>query len=93
MNKEEARRVLRKELEAYRSRSYSELQDLIRDPEVIEARAASGTRYQIEVEAVWENQPGGDLRVIASIDDYGFLSFVHPVSEDFILRPDGSFIE
>ena len=43
---------------------------------------------------LWDNPRdlGGYLRVIASIDDGGFLSALSPLSSDFIIDADGNFI-
>jgi hypothetical protein len=51
----------------------------------------SGTRYQFEVESAWDSRRSRALRVMVSIDDMG-LSAVAPVSDDFIIRPDGSIV-
>jgi hypothetical protein len=40
---------------------------------------------------VWDDRTGGDLRVIGSIDDGGWRAF-RPLSSDFIVRPDGTFV-
>jgi hypothetical protein len=53
--------------------------------------AGSGTPYQVEAEAFWDSTKEGDLRVIVKVDDVGWRAFV-PLSEDFILAPDGSFV-
>jgi hypothetical protein len=45
-------------------------------------------RYQLELVCVWDSQPRGDVRVMASIDDGGLRAFV-PLGRDFIKRPDG----
>lgn len=53
---------------------------------------ASGTRYQVETQAHWDSGKDGPLRVFVLIDDGGWLSFA-PMSESFILAPDGSFVD
>lgn len=89
MDKEEATEVLQKELEKLRSRRYAELFDLIDSPKAYEISVSSGNTYQIEIQAFWDDprEPGGDLRVIASIDDGGLLSALVPLSMDFIVSP------
>lgn len=54
--------------------------------------AESGVRFQVEVQAFWDTprQPG-NLRVIVAIDDGGWSSF-RPLSTDFIIASDGSFV-
>ena len=57
-----------------------------------EVEAPSGNRYQIEVNAVWDGgKQSRDLRVCVLVDD-GRWSAFHPLSIDFIIAPDGSFI-
>lgn len=54
--------------------------------------AESGVQYQVEVQAFWDSprQPG-NLRVIMAIDDGGRHAY-RPLSSDFIVAPDGSFV-
>ena len=91
MDNDEARGLLRQRLDLYRTRSHHDLQALIADPEVIELVGPSGTRFYIEVLAVWDDQVGGQLRVIGSIDDGGWRAF-KPLTDDFIMRRDGTLV-
>ena len=52
----------------------------------------SGVQYQVEVQAFWDSprQPA-NLRVIIAIDDGEWRAF-HPLSTDFIVASDGSFV-
>lgn len=92
MDKAEARDLLAKELEKWRARSYADLSSYI-DAEAFtkEVKGQSGVTYQIEIEVFWDSKPQGDLRVLGAIDDGGWRAFV-PLSDDFILSPDGSFV-
>jgi hypothetical protein len=91
MDKKEAKDILTKELTSYRKRSYKELLYLLNNQDTAQVRGLSGNLYQLEFEAVWDNKIGGNLRVIGSIDDGGISAFI-PLTEDFILSPDDSFI-
>ena len=71
--------------------SYQELQRLLREQDRLDVCGPSGVSYQLEVEAVWDDRPGGNLRVFGHIDDRG-LRAVAPLTEDFIMAPDGSFV-
>jgi len=71
--------------------TYKELQRLLKEQNCFETRGASGISYQIEIQAVWDSKPDGDLRVLGSVDDGGFRA-VFPQTEDFIMSPDGSII-
>ena len=92
MNLEEAQTVLRTELERYRNNSRGELQRLLSEPDVKEVHGASGTIYQVEIEAVWDDRVGGDLRILGHIDDGGIRAFA-PLTRDFIVAPDGSTLD
>ena len=94
MNKSEAQNILDKELSHFRDMRYEELQNLMGFPKVTERKGPSGVSYTIEIEVFWDNpkKVGGDLRVIGSIDDGNFFSSLRPLSSDFIIGPDGTFI-
>jgi hypothetical protein len=51
----------------------------------------SGVEYQIEIEAFWDDQAAGHLRLVASIDDGGWRALA-PITDGFVVAPDGSFI-
>jgi hypothetical protein len=91
MVKTEAKRILTEQLELYRKRSHSELTQFINQPETFTVMGDSGTKYQLEFEAVWDHEPGKDLRVIGLIDDGGWRA-LSPLSDDFIMRNDGTFV-
>jgi hypothetical protein len=40
---------------------------------------------------LWDDRAGGNIRVIASIDDGGLHAFA-PLTDSFIKAPDGSFV-
>ena len=56
-----------------------------------EVEAESGTWYQGGIQVFWDDKPDGAIRVMASIDDGGWRAFV-PLTDDFILAPDGTFV-
>lgn len=66
MNREEARRILHKEVDAFRAKPFQELAALIGSPVQLERTASDGANYQIEIEAFRDDprNPGGDIRVI-----------------------------
>ena len=93
MDKDEALSLARAELAELRGSSYSELiERLLNRQETFERVGDSGTRYQVELQAFWDDKPNGNLRVSALIDDGGWRAF-SPRSVDFIRAPDGSFID
>ena len=92
MDKLEARRLAQEWVDDLRRRSYGELRDtFLRKPDCQEITADSGIAYQRETEAYWDGRKGGHLRVTVSVDDGGWRSFC-PVTDDFIIAPDGSFV-
>jgi hypothetical protein len=91
MNKEEARAILAAEIATLRTWSYNELRGLELDPTGGDVVAPSGARHQVEMDAVWDDKKGANLRVIVSVDDGGWRAFA-PLSESFIVAPDGSFV-
>jgi hypothetical protein len=91
MNKSEARQLLLAHLQQYRARSYSDLLALLNTPRNTELVGASGTKYQVEVQAFWDLKPQGNVRVRGTIDDGGWRAFM-PLVEDFIRAPDGAFV-
>ena len=91
MDADEARLVALREVNRYRARAHAELRKLIGEPDGFEAAGPSGKLYAVEVEVFWDDRVGGDLRVTAMVDDGSRRAFTFPVSEDFIMRPDGSF--
>ena len=91
MDDREAKAILEHQLSHYRKMSYAELASLIDNPSAFGVRGPSGTLYGVEVEVFWDREPGKELRVIGSIDDGG-ARFTKPLSEDFIMREDGTFV-
>jgi hypothetical protein len=91
MNQEEAEQVLESIVQELRAKSRSELEQLLDNPEVSTVHGKSGAIYQIEREAIWDDKKGHDLRVMVLIDDGGWRAF-SPMSDSFIVAPDGSFV-
>jgi len=71
MNNAEARAILKRELQGYRSRPYAELVELIGHDANTEVRGDSGATYQVEIQVFWDGRSHGDVRVLGSIDDGG----------------------
>ena len=88
MDEAEAAALLREHLNQLRRRSYGELVTLIDNPTVLTVMGPSGSRYQVETEAHWDSRPDADLRILGTIDDGGWRSFV-PLCQDFIITAGG----
>ncbi|MFY9609236.1 MAG: hypothetical protein WAU45_11565 [Blastocatellia bacterium] len=91
MNEIEARSILEQELSRFRRRSYSELLFLIDDIETFERASPSGVTYQLEMQAIFDDESQRNLRVIGTIDDGGWRAW-KPLGDDFIISPDGTFV-
>ena len=91
MDNNEAKILLQKTLEQFRQYSFKELQASIGNIFTFQVDGESGVQYQIEVEAVWDGKPGQDIIVLGTIDDGGWRAF-SPLSDSFIIRPDGTFV-
>lgn len=91
MDDSEAIALLENKLGEYRTRHYTVLEASIGTEDTGEIRGRSGTRYQFQVEAVWDAKPHGNIRVMGAIDD-GSWRAVKPLCSDFIMAPDGSFV-
>ncbi len=93
MDKAEALEIIEKELATFRPKSYLELKEMIgAEPITKEITSNTGTKYQIEIMAHWDDKPDEDIRVHGCIDDMGWRAFF-PLSSDFIMSPEGKFID
>jgi hypothetical protein len=92
MDQAEARDLLLEELARYRRLSYEELAKLVGANAVSEVRGRSGADYTIEVDVVWDSDSLGKIRVMGGIDDGRLPGAFFPLSEDFLLSPDGTFL-
>ena len=86
MNKEEYKTVLEKIMAEYKKFSYSFWRDNIKSIISFEGKY-NDQDYQVEIQAVWDDRPGGDIRVLFSIDDGGWRAYF-PVGSDIILSKD-----
>lgn len=94
MDKKEAQSILVEHLARYRTRSYAELASWVRGGRIDtpEGVGESGKHYQIEIQFFWDDKPDGDVRVVGSVSDgLGFRAFV-PLTDSFILSPEGRFV-
>jgi hypothetical protein len=102
MDKVEMRALLIEHLASYRVRSYEDLVAAVETDrvETSEVKGTGGAEYQIEVCFFWDDKREGNVRAAGSIDEvphrplFGFLPiYVSAVNEDFIMRPDGTFVD
>lgn len=84
--------ILQRYVHDLRARAYGELRDMESRPErVLEVTGDSGVTYTVEIDVIWDDRRKGHLRVLLAIDDGGLRAFV-PMTDSFIVAPDGSFV-
>ena len=93
MNKGEVESILGETLAMYRSRPYAELAAWVSEGriDIPQMVGPGGTHYNVEVCFFWDDKPNGCVRVMASAGKG--LRVFFPVTESFILSPDGRFID
>jgi hypothetical protein len=87
-----ARAVLRERLAKYRQLSYADLLARIDTVEHLDISSGGKCPWQLELQFLWDSEPGGNIRVLGSIDDGGIRAFF-PVADAFIKSPSGEFID
>ena len=93
MDKSEARTLLLEHLALYRKYSYGDLLKLMGNNSVAVVRGPSGTEYQIEIDILWDSpRDKVNIRVLGAIDDGRLPGALKPLSDSFILAPDGKFV-
>jgi hypothetical protein len=93
VNKVEALKILDDLMVEARELPYETLvAKYLKTPDCREVMGPSGARYNVAIDALWDNRSLHHLRVMFSIDDGGWRSFL-PLTGDFIMAPDGSFID
>ena len=93
MDNEEAVAVLERELAVLGGAPYADLVARIAaGPRSIERSAPSGVTYQMEIDVRWDDHPGGNVRVVGSVDD-GRFRVLAPLTRWFIKAEDDSFVE
>ena len=91
MSRETARAFIEDRLKELRKLSYERLLTRIGHPESEFVKGLDGAQYQLEVQVFWDSAKGGNIRVMVAADGGG-VSAMRPMSGDFILSPDGSFV-
>jgi hypothetical protein len=89
-NKEVAGYLAEEALSSLRRRSYDELSSLLDDSIVYEVTGDDGKLYTVEAYAITDADDA--IRVCVAVDDGGFSAF-KPLVRDFIIRPDGTFVD
>lgn len=90
MDKQEAGAILTEEVVRLRALPYERLLEYM-EPRTVEVEGPSGTTYQIETQSLWDDKTERTVRVMVAIDDGRWSAFV-PLTDDFIVAPDGTFV-
>ena len=88
MDRKEAQTLLNAKLDEYRQLAYEHVAARVGDERFLEVSGPSGAQYQIEIQIVWDHKPGGDVRVLGSIDDGGWRAFL-PLCDSLLVTPKG----
>lgn len=90
---DEARRILDEWVRRLRALPHGELLDRYSRVQVVEiSDAPSGTPYQVEIEAYWDNRKKRNLRIFVTVWPGETGPPFKPISDDFIVAPDGTFV-
>ena len=92
MDKQEAKQLLATKAAEYRQFAYADLAARVGEVECYSVNGPSGAEYQIEIQFLWDGKPGGNLRLVGSIDDGGLYAFV-PLCDDLIVTPEGKYVD
>lgn len=86
-----AQKVLDKWVARLRAVPYRELAARVGSVTNDEVARDSERSWQLETQVFWDDEPHGNVRVVASIDDGGLRSFV-PMTAGFAKAPSGEFV-
>ncbi|MBI5560361.1 MAG: hypothetical protein HY883_03720 [Deltaproteobacteria bacterium] len=88
---EEAKEVLREQIERMKKFSYAGLAALMGalNAETYDYTSKSGAQYEITVESAWQDAPQGNLVVNVAVFEKDWLSLL-PVAGGFVMTPEGS---
>lgn len=92
MNKREAAAIAEAELDALRALGYEALAERAEKNRHFQVTGQSGKPYDVETMIYWDGRAHTGVRVIAAVSTGGGWSFFHPLSRDFIIDPNGSFV-
>ena len=93
MDRQEAGELAERVLHELRAGPYDALVSRFLDrSEWTRATAPSGRRYDVQTSAFWDDEAERHVRVMVAVSDRSRWGFVRPVTDDFIIAPDGTFV-
>lgn len=87
VNKEEALSLLGKFLDEVEASGYASLVNRIGESDALGVEGTSGSAYQIEYDILWDNKPGGPIRIIGNVDDGGWRAFAPFTESRLVAKP------
>ena len=85
--------LIKKYEEKLKQLSYNELKEKYLDNYTVEnVEVNQNEKYQVSLEAVWDNKKDSDLRIFILVNDSSPESVRKPNTGSFIISPNGSFI-
>jgi hypothetical protein len=84
MNRAEAKAILLRRLVVERRKPYAWHANRVGETASDEVVGRSGVTYQVKLIWTWDSQPGGDVRVLGSIDDGGWRAWC-PIAFGFLV--------
>jgi hypothetical protein len=92
MDNDEGMSILAREMEHFPAMSYAALIRLLDETKHIDTTGPSGADYHVDLSVMWDDKSKGDLRTTGAVDDGGWRAFA-PLTDSFIMRPDGTFVD
>lgn len=93
MSTQEAAAILAEQISVYRKKPYKELSDRVGLPPFTGVtKNEDESAYYWDIEVFWDDGRESNVRVVANISDGNGLSAYFPMTDDFIMTPDGDFI-
>jgi len=85
MNKQEAYKIAVMELESYEDLPYRELKLMVGENITKTTTSASGVKYQIDTQLLWDDKNQTNIKVMVSVDDMGWFVF-SPITESILVK-------
>jgi hypothetical protein len=82
--KREARRIARSVVAELEEHTPDDIWSSFSTPSSRMEQGDDGRTYHVEIQAMWDADPNGDIRVVVSVDSGGWSSLA-PASEGFIV--------
>ena len=83
----EAQVELRRLVSEHEGQDYSFWLGHVGKEKHLEFTTSTGTTYQAEIEAFWDDKPNGAIRVLFALDG-GSVSALHPITDSLLVEPE-----